>query len=125
MADEYLPQIVFTVEESAARREAEQLRVLQARSTETVDKLRLGRKPNSFTFCIPGQLGRSKKLQPVEKLTVSEQAVHAMRRRQAKHCSGRTRGSASDSCSKDGERLDPVDSVGDFTHYCCDIRPVR
>ena len=65
MADEYLPQIVFTVEETAAKREAEQLRVLQSRSTEMVDKLQLGGKPTSFTFCIPGQLGRSKKLQPV------------------------------------------------------------
>ena len=38
IADEYLGQIVFTVKETAARREAEQLRVLQYRSTETVEE---------------------------------------------------------------------------------------
>ena len=38
IADEYLAQIVFTVEETAARREAEQLGVLQYRSTETVEE---------------------------------------------------------------------------------------
>ena len=56
----FLPQIVFTVQETAARREAEQLRVSQSRSTETVDKLQPGRKPNSFTFRNPGQPRRSK-----------------------------------------------------------------
>ena len=45
-----LPQIVFTVQETAARREAEQLCISQSRSTETVDKLQSGRKPNSFTL---------------------------------------------------------------------------
>ena len=38
IANEYFGQIVFTVEETAARREAEQLRVLQYRSTETVEE---------------------------------------------------------------------------------------
>ena len=53
---------MFTVQETAARREAEQLRVSQSRSTETVDKL-----------------------QPVWKPTVSgEQAVPAPRRQQEK-----------------------------------------
>ena len=33
IGDEYFGQIVFTVEETAARREAEQLRVLQSKST--------------------------------------------------------------------------------------------
>ena len=37
MADYYLPQIVFTGQETAARREAEQLQVSQSRSTETVE----------------------------------------------------------------------------------------
>ena len=38
MADEYLPPIVFTVEETAARWEAEQLRVSQPRSTKVVEE---------------------------------------------------------------------------------------
>ena len=61
MVDQYLPKIVFTVEETAAKREAEQLHVSQSISTETVEKLQPGGKP-----------------------TVSEQAVHAPRRRQGK-----------------------------------------
>ena len=60
LADYYHPQIVLTAQETAARREAEQLRVSQSRSTETVDKLQPGRKPNSFTFRNPGQPRRSK-----------------------------------------------------------------
>ena len=60
LPDQYLPQIFLTVQETAARREAEQLRVSQSRSTETVDKLQPGRKPNSFTFRSPGQPRLSK-----------------------------------------------------------------
>ena len=75
---------MFTVQENAARREVEQLRVSQSRSTETVDKLQPGRKPNSFTFRNPGQPRRSKYLQPVVKPTVSKQAVPAPRRRPEK-----------------------------------------
>ena len=76
---------MLTVQETAARREAEQLRVSQSGSTETVDKLQPGRKPNSFTFRNPGQPRRSKQLQPVGKPTVSgEQAVPVPRRQQKK-----------------------------------------
>ena len=45
MTEEYLPQIVFTVEETAAMREAEQLRVLHCRSTETVEEIAARREP--------------------------------------------------------------------------------
>ena len=38
MVDKYLPKIVFMVEGTAARREAEQLHVSQSISTETVEK---------------------------------------------------------------------------------------
>ena len=75
---------MFTVQETAARREAEQLRVSQSRSTDTVDKLQPGRERNSLTFHNPGQPRRSKKLQLAGKPTVSEQAVPAPRRRQEK-----------------------------------------
>ena len=38
MADEYLPQFVFMVEETEVVREAEQLRISQSRSTDTVEE---------------------------------------------------------------------------------------
>ena len=79
MADEYFSQMVFTVEEPTTKREAEQLRVLKSRSTETVDKLQPGGRANSFAFLNPGRSRRSKKLQPGGKLNVSEQVMHAPR----------------------------------------------
>ena len=69
MADEYLPQIVFTVEETAARGEAEQLHISQSRSTETVDKLQLGGKPNSFMFAF--QANRDGRRREADRLRTS------------------------------------------------------
>ena len=79
MADEYLPKIVFTVEETAARREAEQLQVSQSISTETVEKLQPGGKP-----------------------TVSEQAMHATRRQQEKQRPDKNKDQRPTAAARDG-----------------------
>ena len=80
MVDEYLPKIVFMVEETAARREAEQLHVSQSISTETVEKLQPGGKP-----------------------TVSgEQAVHAPRRQQEKQRPNKKKDQRPTAAARDG-----------------------
>ena len=79
MADEYLPKIVFTAKETAARREAEQLHVSQSISTETVEKLQPGGKP-----------------------TVSKQAVHAPRRQQEKQRPDKKKDQCPTAAARDG-----------------------
>ena len=111
---------MLTVQETAVRREAEQLRVSQSRSTETVDKLQPGRKPNSFTFRNPGQPAASWKadrLRRTSRARAEETAGEAAARREEDQ--------HQTAAARDGERLDPVDNVGAFTHNCRDIRPVH
>ena len=79
MVDKYLPKIMFMVEGTAARREAEQLHVSQSISTETVKKLQPGGKP-----------------------TVSEQAVHTPRRQQEKQRPDKKKDQRPTAAARDG-----------------------
>ena len=94
---------MLTVQETAARREAEQLRVWQSRSTETVEV--------TAASCEADRLRRTSRARAYE---TAEEA--AARREEDQHQTATAR---------DGERLDPVDNVGAFTHNCRDIRPVH
>ena len=93
---------MFTVQETAARREAEQLHVSQSRSTEMVEVTAASCEANSL---------RTSRARAEE--TAGEAAV---RREEDQHQTA---------AARDGERLDPVDNVGAFTHNCRDICPVH
>ena len=98
---------MFTVQETAARREAEQLRVSQSRSTETVEVTAASCEANSLRT----SLTRAEE-------TAGEAAA---RREEDQHQTA---------AARDRERLDPVDNVSAFTHncrgdHCRDICPVH
>ena len=94
---------MLTVQETAARREAEQLRVPQSRSTETVEvtaaSWEADRLRRTSSACAEVTAGEA-----------------AARREEDQHQTA---------AARDGERLDPVDNVGAFTHNCRDICPVH
>ena len=94
---------MLTVQETAARREAEQLRVSQSRSTETVKVTAASWEADCFR--------RTSRACAEE--TAGEAAA---RREEDQHQTA---------AARDGERLDPFDNVGAFTHNCRDIRPVH
>ena len=103
MADYYLPQIVLTVQETAARTEAEQLHVSQSRSTETVE--------------ITAASWEADRLRRTSRARTEETAGEAaVRREEDQHQTA---------AARDGERRDPVDNVGAFTQNCRDICPVH
>ena len=93
---------MFTVQETAAGTEAEQLPVSQSRSTETVAVTAVSCEANSL------QTSRARAEE-----TAGEAAA---RREEDQHQTA---------AARDGERLDPVDNVGAFTHNCRDIWPVH
>ena len=93
---------MFTVQETAARTEAEQLHVSQSRSTETVEVTAASCEANSL---------RTSRARAEE--TAGEAAA---RREEDQHQTA---------AAKDGERLEPVDNVGAFTHNCRDICPAH
>ena len=96
----FLPQIVFTVQETAARTEAEQLRVSQSRSTETVDKgySRDGSRTASRFAIQVNQDGRSNCSQLGSRRSPTKPCP---RRGDGRRSNGQTRRrSASDSCRK-------------------------
>ena len=99
MADEYLLQIVFMVEETAARREAKQLCVSQSRSTETVEETAARREADRLR---------------TSRARAKETAEAAARREENQRQTA---------AARNGEGLDPADIVGDFTHNCRNIRP--
>ena len=88
---------MFTVQETAARTEAEQLHVSQSRSTETVEVTAASCEANSLR-------------------TSRARAEETARREEDQHQTA---------AARDGERLDPVDNVGAFTHNCRDICPAH
>ena len=99
MADEYLPQIVFTVEVTAARREAEPLHVSQARSTETVKETAARREADRLrtsSACTGETAGEAA-------------AIRVEDQRQM-------------TAARDSERLGPVDNVGDDKWTCTQTR---
>ena len=93
------PPSTGTVEEPAARREANWLRVSQSRSAKTVEETAARREADRL---------RTSRARAEE--TAGEAAARREDQRQT-------------AAARDGERLDPVDNVGDFTHNCRDIRP--
>ena len=84
---------MFTVQETAARREAEQLRVSQSRLTETVE--------------VTAASWEADRLRRTSRARAEETAGEAAARREEdQHQTAAARG---------GEGLDPVDNVGAFT----------
>ena len=94
---------MLTVQETEARREAEQLCVSQSRSTETVEV--------TAASCEADRLRRTSRACAEE--TAGEAAA---RREEDQHQTA---------AARDYERLDPVDSVGAFINNCRDICPVH
>ena len=94
---------MLTVQETAARREAEQLCVSQSRSTETVE--------------VTAASWEADRLRRTSRACAEETAREAAARRE--------KDQHQTAAARDGERLDPVDNVGAFTHNCRDIRPVH
>ena len=124
MADEYFPQIVFAVEETAARRKSEQLRISQSWSTEAVDncsrwkaeQLHVSQARSTETVEETTASRKDDRL-PTSRARAEETAGEAAaRQKEDQHQTAAARG---------GERLDPVDNVDEFTHNCRDIRPVH
>ena len=94
---------MLTVQETAARREAEQLRVSQSRSTETVE--------------VTAASWEADRLRRTIRACAEETAGEAAARREEDQ--------HQTAAARDGGRLDPVDNVCAFTHNCRDIRPVH
>ena len=113
---------MFTVQETAARREAEQLCIRNpGRPRRSINCSRDGSQTTS-RFAIQVHREVTAASWEADRLRTSRARAEetageaAARREEDQHQTAATR---------DGERLDPVDNVGAFTHSCCDIRLVH
>ena len=94
---------MFAIQETAVRREGEQLCILQSRSTEKVE--------------VTAASWEADRLRRTSRARAEETAGEAAARREEDQ--------HQTAAARDGERLDPADNVGAFTHNCRDIRQVH
>ena len=110
------------MEETAARREDEQLRVSQSKSAETVEETTARRAASQL------QVSHSRTTETVEETAARREAdrlrtSRARAKEPAEAAARRLEDQRQTAAAREGERLALVDNVGDFTHNCSDFRP--